>query len=413
MRQPVLVGAVLATDLADTYGTPLYAYDVAIIRRRYRLLASAIPDHPVRVLYSCKANPAVGIVRLLRALGAGLDACSPGDLAVAAAAGHPPNEVSYVGFGTNDAELDTVAASGAFFTADSLSEIERYGQRRPGASIGLRINSGVAVGFHAHVQASARTAKFGLHPPQLADALRLTERYDLTVTGLHGHIGSDILDPEPHLDLLSLLVELSRQLPHLEFLNIGGGWGTPFAAGEAEYPLGDFGERAAQLLARAEGERGHAVALRVEPGAYLVMDSGVLLTSVTELKPPVPLGNDSTPWFACVDSSYNHVASAVLYDTHHPITLARRGNENENENELYHVVGNLMQAGDVLARDRLLPSNLRAGDLLVIEKCGGYSSSRATVFNERPRPAEVLVDSARVTMLRRRETVQDLLRLDV
>jgi diaminopimelate decarboxylase len=413
MGRAVAVGGVPAEELADRFGTPLYAYDAAVIRRRWDLLTGAFRRRP-EVLYSCKANAVLGIVRLIHGLGAGVDACSPGDLVVAQHAGVPADRVSYVGCSASDADLRAVRDAGVFFTADSLSQLERFGALHApaGAEIGLRVNVDVAAGFHGHVQAGAWDAKFGLATRQLREALRVAAGHRLRVVGLHSHVGSDILDPQAHLTLLDRLLELAPVVPDLRFINVGGGWGTPFLAGDEEYPTEAFARAVEQRLARAERVISRDIELRLEPGAYLVMDAGVLLTRVTEIKQSVAIGDQITPAFLGVDSSYNHVVSAVIYDTYHPIELARAAGVEPVDGTPYHVVGNLMQAGDVIARSRRIPGDVCPGDVLVVHKCGGYSSSRSTCFNERPRPAEVLVDGTTVTMLRRRETAEDLVRLD-
>jgi diaminopimelate decarboxylase len=415
MRGPVLLGGIPAENLAATYGTPLYVYDGAVIRRRWAQLTSAIEHRPLAVYYSCKANAAVGIVRLLVGLGARVDACSPGDLAVADRAGCVGPDVSYVGVGSSNSDLETVTSAEAFFTADSLAQIDGYAGRLDGrrTDIGLRINCDVAAGFHPHVQAGAWDAKFGLQPSQLGSALAQAAARGLRVVGLHSHIGSDILTPEPHLTVLRRLLELGADVADLRFVNIGGGWGTPFVVGDHEYPMQSFGHAATSLLAESERRYGRPLELRIEPGAYLVMDAGVLLTRVTEVKPPVDLKDRRTTQFVCVDSSYNHVVSAVIYDTYHRIDLARHADAPVDKRNPMTVVGNLMQAGDILARRRALPAGITAGDVLVIRNCGGYSSSRSTVFNERPRPAEVIVDEGEVTILRRAETTEDLLSRDL
>lgn len=408
------VGDVPVETLVATHGSPLYAYDAAVIRRRAALLTETLDGLPGAAYFSLKANPALGLVRRLRALGFGADACSPGDLNLAARAGFPAAEVTFVGVSLSDEDLDAVIDADCLFVADSLNQVERYAthSRRRRDDVAFRLNCDVSAGFHSHVQAGSWSSKFGLHPPQLPEAAAAAARGGLRVTGLHAHIGSDILDAQPHLEVLCRLLDLGKDLPDLEFVDVGGGFGTPFLPEDKEYPVAFFRDRAALLLNEEERRRGRRVELRLEPGAFLLMDAGVLLTRVTEIKAPVNLGQLVTPRFVGVDTSFNHVVSAVIYGTHHPISLGRPGSPGAGLVPTT-VVGNLMQAGDVLARDRPLPEDLRVGDVLVIAKVGAYSSSRATVFNERPRPAEVLVDGSDVQLLRRRQTVHDLLALDV
>lgn len=334
-----------------------------------------------------------------------VDACSPGDLAVASAAGIQPARVSYAGHSMADRELDVVAEEGVFFIADSLSQLDRYGQRRPLAAVGLRVNVGVSAGFHPHVAAGAHTSKFGIHPSQLSEAKAIAATHGLRITCLHTHIGSELLDDGPHLAALHILLDLSRELKDITSVNLGGGWGTP-VADAAPYDLDAFGAAATVMLR----DRPAPLELRIEPGAGLVMQSGALLTTVTEIKPSVVIEDESTPTFVGVDCSHNQLVSAVIYDTPHRILVADR--PNAPPTQTCDVVGHLMQAGDVLGRSRPMPS-VDVGDVLAIGRVGGYSSCRATTFNERPVPAEVLVLGDEAQLVRRAGSIEGLLASDV
>lgn len=393
------------SDLAEQYGTPLYIYDGASIRQRFDALAHGIPYRPLRLFYSIKANPAVGIVRFIAGLGAGVDACSPGDLAVAAAAGVPEASISYVGHAMSDAELEAVGRTDASFTADSIDQIVRFGGRFPGRGIGIRANMGIEAGFHPVVRTGSLEGKFGLHPDQFDQALKQAIQAQIRIVGLHAHLGSDILDGTPHAELVRRLIQYAPAFPDLEWINIGGGWGTPFTDSDDEYPIAQLGKAIAAALDGAS----QRLEVRLEPGAYLVMDAGVLVSRVVETKMPFETTSGMTPAFACTDSSYNHVISAVIYDTHRNLHVD--GDRTHVEPRPWTITGNLMQAGDILARDRMLPIS-GAGDLLVMENCGAYASSRSPVFNERPRLPEILVDDGQATLIRRAETIHDLLTRD-
>lgn len=408
---PYRIGGASAEDLVQRFGTPLYVYDASKIRERLTAFFESVTYRPFSVFYSIKAHPSVQLLSFLRSLGAKLDACSPGDLAFATAAGYAGSEVTYTGYSMSDRELQEVARFGCCFVADSLSQVERMARMGSVDEVALRVNFGIARGFHPHVQFGARDSKFGIHDAYLADAVRRTRAYGLTVVGVHSHAGSDLLDPQDHMDLLGALVSVVLETPELRdsirFIDMGGGWGTPFLPEvDMDYPMGEFGARASAMMTGLSEELGRQIELRVEPGAYVVMDAGVLLTSVNEIKASVEVDGERTPSFVGTDTSYNHVHSAVAYGTYHRIAVAER--PSSPPTTTYHITGNLMQAGDVIAKDRPLPE-VRVGDVLVIEKCGGYKACRAPTFNERPRPGEVLVDGERVTGLRRPETVTDLL----
>jgi diaminopimelate decarboxylase len=397
------VGDVAVSDLAERYGTPLYALDAAIIDASVERMRSAFRHPRVAIYYSCKANPSVVLLRRLREKGVGLDACSPGDLTFAAAACLLPAEVSYTGHSMTDAELAQVARSSVSFTADSLSQVERMGDMAPGRAIGLRLNCGIDAGFHPHVQAGALLSKFGIHLAQLDDAVALAHDKGLRVVGMHSHLGSDITSPRPHLELLDALLRASDALPDLEWVNLGGGFGD---LDDELYDFESLGEQAGARLRNAEARVGRPLELRLEPGGYFVLNAGCLVTRVTELKPAVTLDDFTSPSFVGVDTSHNHLVSSVIYGAEHPVWVAERADAQPDDT--YDVVGNLMQAGDVIARGRPLPQPL-PGDVLVIGRCGGYAAWRAPAFNERPRPVELIVDGTSVTIARRGETTADLL----
>lgn len=394
---PIFAG-VSVEALAAEHGTPLYVYDGDLIERRVERMRTALSYRPLRIFYSAKANAAIAIAALARELGLGLDACSPGDLLLARRAGFQRSELTYTGFGTTDDELRSAAAGAATLVADDLGELVRMAALGITGSVGVRVNPSIDAGFHTHVKAGARDAKFGLPVEDVRSVCARADELGLRVNGLHAHIGSDVLDASVHAGLLRTLAALARDRPELEWINLGGGWGTPRRAGAPEYDWGLIDAAAHDALAGT-------IELRLEPGGYVLMDAGVLVTRVVGIKPPSP-GRMAT---VAVDTNTNHVISALLYGAHHPTALVRAGGGETSE---YRVVGNLMQAGDVLVPSVALPQ-LRQGDLILLGHVGAYSSARAGTFNERPRPAEVLVRNGIATQIRRRETEEDLFARDL
>lgn len=398
---PTLASRVLDRDqaLVDEFGSPIFVFDAETIRANIRRLTDAITHRPLRVHFAIKAHANVQILRMMSDLGIGLDACSPGDLAFAQAAGVHPHRVSYTGCGMTDVELSLVIAHGALFVADSLAQLDAYG-RLHGTRVGLRINVGVEAGFHQHVRSCGPAGKFGVHPHQLPEALALADRHGLRLTTLHVHLGSDLFDPAAPIAALERLIAMAAQTPHVDTIDVGGGWGHPFHPGDTPFDMEAYGAEVSRLLAPT------GLGLLLEPGGYLVQNSGFLLTRVTEIKPATLSGNQRTPSFVFVDTSTNHTISALLYQTQRGVW---RGGCPVPTTGDHHLCGNLMQAGDVLARGLEL-DGVEVGEVLAIENAGAYCAVRASTFNERPRPAEVLVDGECARLIRRAEDNSDLLR---
>ena len=267
----------LLEDIADRYGTPIFVYDASTIRERLDTLREELDYRPLRVLYSAKANPAIGIVALMRDLGLGFDACSLGDLRLATLAGVPTKDISYTGFGSTDYELQVAAAQAGDLIVDSPGEIDRLSALEIRRPIGLRVNPGITAGFHEHVAAGARAAKFGVSPDAVAPLADYARAHGLPVVGLHAHIGSDVLDPAPHGLLLELMERLAASIAGLRWVNLGGGWGTPIAQ-RRPVPLVQRSRRRRPGICRGRHE------LRLEPGGHLIMDAGVLVGRVVAVK---------------------------------------------------------------------------------------------------------------------------------
>jgi diaminopimelate decarboxylase len=392
----------LVKAAAERYGTPLYVYDGDGIEERVRSLERELRYRPLRLYYSAKANPAVGIATLLRRCGVGLDACSPGDLELAARARFDRADVSYTGFGATDAEFQLAAQGAGAIVVDSIGELERLAELGTVYQVGLRVNPGITAGFHPHVTAGDTGAKFGIPRQEALAAAELCPALGLELVGLHAHLGSDILDPRSHVALLRLLSGLAERIPSIRWVNLGGGFGTPRRPSDQEYAWAELGHAADECLAAADGRQ---LELRLEPGAYFTMDAGVVVGRVIDVRESVEGGLAT----AVTDASTNQLVSVLLYGAHHAVHVL--GREEESPRRRYRIVGNLMQAGDVLVDNAELPV-LEIGDLLALEHAGAYAACRAATFNQRPRPPEVLLHGDQTFLLRRRESLEELFARD-
>lgn len=385
------IGGIEVSELTARWPTPFYVFDFDGIRDRVRAIKWALQGVHADILYAIKAYANVSLLRMLRTEQVGVDCCSPGDLAFAAAAVDDWPVVSYTGHAMTDAEIRTVASAPALFVADSWSQLRRYAGVSRAAPIGLRVNPALEHGFHPHVRAAGPAAKFGFRPDDIPDAVDYAKAAGLLVTTLHVHLGSDLLDPGPHLRALQVLIDLANAHPGIEVVDVGGGWGVPFTAAESAYHFTSFTVPARGLLA------GTGLRLRIEPGTFLVRDNGYLVTTVVERR------DDRDTVALGVDTSTNHLAGTLLFGTQHPHRATALGSEPAA------VVGNLLLGGDVLLKEADFGA-VPVGTTIVFGHAGAYSGVRASTFNERPRPAEIAVEAGTARLIRTAESVDDLLR---
>jgi diaminopimelate decarboxylase len=396
------VGSFRADELAQRFGTPLYVYDLEVVEENYRRLVDSFPYRDLEVLYSCKANNNVDVLRTLRDLGAGLDAVSPWEVLLGVRLGFPKERILFTGSSVSDEEMRFVRELGALVNVDSISQLRRYGRMFPGTEVSIRVNPGIGAGHHGYAVTGGVT-KFGVYLDQLGRALDIVREYNLRVVGLHTHIGSGILDPEPYLRAVEVLLDVARRFSSLEFIDVGGGFGVPYRPGERPLDIAYLGSRVSEMVEEFSRRYGH-VRLRVEPGRYLVATAGVLLVRVVDVK-EVEVGGTRRV-FVGVDSGMNHLIRPALYGAYHEVVAATKADQ---PRELVaDVVGNICESGDVLATGVSLP-RVEEGDVLAIMNAGAYGYAMSSNYNMRPRPAEVVVHGGEVRLSRRRETFEDLI----
>ncbi|MCS6970657.1 MAG: diaminopimelate decarboxylase [Planctomycetes bacterium] len=389
----------LARRLAAAYGTPLYVYDLDVVRARCRALRAAIAYRPFQPLYAVKANPCPAVVRTIIDEGFGIDAVSPGEVRLALRLGLSPARVLYTENSMSDAEQAEALAAGVLITAGSLDRLERLAAAGAQA-VAVRFNPDVGAGAHPKICTAGPLTKFGIPQAELPRVLEISRRRGLRVVGAHMHIGSGFLESAAFAAACRVIFALARQLPDLAFVDCGGGLGIPYRPGEEPMDLAAFG---AQLSADAEAfsaAYGQRIELRLEPGRFLVAEAGTLLTTVTSVK--------RTPWgrtFVGCDTGFNHLVRVAMYDAYHRIENLSRP---EAEPAAVDIVGNICESGDVFARERLLPMP-EVGDLLAIRDAGAYGFAMASHYNLRPLPAEVVIDGGQPRLARPRQTLDELL----
>ena len=403
------IAGVPAVDLARQFGTPTYVYDAAkIVERIEDLRAFDV------VRYAQKACSNLSILNLVRQHQVLVDAVSAGEIQRALTAGYSPHgdppPIVYTADIFDRETLDLVVGKDIHCNCGSPDMIDQLGERAPGRNITLRINPGFGHGHSQKTNTGGEQSKHGIWHEQLSDCLRRADQHGLCVTGLHLHIGSGT-DLE-HLSqvcgaLENLALEVGRSL---RSISAGGGLPTPYRAGDSYVDLDVYFQLWDGVRKRLEAAFGHSLSLEIEPGRYLVAESGYLLTEIRAIK---RMGNNT---FYLLDAGFNNLARPILYGAYHPMSIVP--SEAGHDRPLRDVVvgGPLCESGDIFTQQdggfvctRSLPS-AEVGELLVIECAGAYGFSMSSNYNTKPLAAEVLVTAGRPQLIRRRQTFEDLIR---
>lgn len=409
----LFVGEIAASGLARKFGTPVYAYDEETIRSKVRQLLQNITYQPLKIYYAAKANTNLAVLKVIKDEGrelVGIDAVSPGEIECALKAGFRPGQVIFTSTSVTDGEMRFAVAKRVLVNCDSLSQLERYGKLNPGSRVCFRVNPDVGAGHHSHVITGGPESKFGIWAADVGKAFEIAARYKLKIVGIHEHIGSGILETGKFLTamkvLLAIISKNREKLGDLEFVDFGGGIGVPYRPGQEPIDLREFGAAVGKLFSDFCSGFGRQLTMAIEPGRFLVAESGVLLCTVNTIK--------QTPKhrFVGVDTGFNHLIRPMAYGSYHPILAV--DDCDGNKKEKVAVCGNICESGDVFTRneegiaDRELPP-LKEGDVLAILVAGAYGFSMASNYNTRPRPPEVLVSNRKARVIRKREDMKHVI----
>jgi diaminopimelate decarboxylase len=397
------LGGVDAVKLVAVHGSPLVVYDEATLRARARAYRESAPG--AIVVYGTKAFPNVALMRILAAEGIGADVASLGELRFAQAAGVDGDALVVHGNNKSDEELAAAAAAGALVVVDSLEEVGRA--RAAGiARTLIRVTPGVEADTHEKIRTGHHGSKFGLTPEDALAALRLAPETE----GLHMHIGSGLRDLASARVAVDWIVAFAARARgelgwELGTLDLGGGLGVATSPGEHELSIAEFaGGLVAELARACAQERVPEPALVLEPGRSLTARAGVTLYTVGSVK----VSADNTAYVA-VDGGMSDNPRPALYDARYTAVLAGRADEPPARS--FTIVGKHCESGDLLIREVELPQP-RRGDILAVPGTGAYTLAMSSTYNAVPRPGAVLVGDGEATVIRRRETIEDLLALE-
>ena len=405
-KDELVCDGVRLADVAEAEGTPLYVYSAATVRGRYQAIDEAFGAYPHALHYALKANSTFAIARLVRELGGAADANSIWEIELARKAGFPPAAIVFTGVGKSAAELECAVSLGLkainVESAGELARVEAIAERTGVvARVAVRINPDIDSGSHPHISTGLKINKFGV---PLDDARTLWStigrRRALKLVAVHVHVGSQISTLEPLRRAASIVARLSEELRAsgvvLEYADLGGGLGISYDGGEVPSPAAYVGALVAEMQPTG-------LPIVIEPGRAIAGPAAVLVARVLDIKP-----RDASSDFVVIDAGMTELMRPALYGAFHRIEpLAPRDAAPHD----YEIVGPVCESSDVVGRDRRLP-RLEVGDLVAICDAGAYGSAMASNYNRRPLPVEVLVDDGKWRVVRRRQTLEDMLSLE-
>jgi diaminopimelate decarboxylase len=397
----------LFSDIAARVGTPCYVYDAAVIRDAYIRLERAFGTHPHAIHYALKANSTLEIVRLLKSLGSSVDANSMGEVDVALKCGFHPSQIMFTGVGKSPDELTKAIQLGVkAINVESPGELDRLDrlarEQRTVARVALRVNPDIDARSHPHISTGLKTNKFGV-PIEAAPAIfeEIRRRPGLEAVGVHSHIGSQIMVLEPLLRAAMAAVELAMALKAdgvpLQHIDFGGGVGISYDG----TPAIDPEDYARQLV---EIARPSGLTTLIEPGRVLVGPAGTLVTRVVDIK-----HFEGGRQFVVLDAGMTELMRPALYGAFHRIEPVR---VRSGPSIVADIVGPVCESTDTFARDRELPP-LEVGDLMVVRDVGAYGAAMGSTYLRRPLPPEVLIEGTSWRVIRRRQTLDELLMTEV
>ena len=390
-------------SIVHTYGCPVYVYDAYKIRSQYERLIKAFAAVPsLKINYAMKALSNGSILKLMRKLGAGLDTVSIQEVKLGLHAGFAPEQIIFTPNGVSMEEIEEAASLGVQLNIDNLSILEQFGSKHPQVPVCIRINPHVMAGGNSNISVGHIDSKFGISIHQIPHILRIVENTKMHINGIHMHTGSDILDIEVFLYAAEILFDTAKHFKDLQFIDFGSGFKVPYKEGDIQTDIEELGEKLSQRFLEFCKGYGRDLTLAFEPGKFLVSEAGFLLVKVNVVK------QTTSTVFAGIDSGFNHLIRPMFYGATHFIENL---SNLEGKKRFYTVVGYICET-DTFASNRQI-AEISEGDILCFRNAGAYCYTMASNYNSRPRPAEVLWIDGQAKLIRKAETLEDLLRNQV
>ena len=396
MKNAALISA------AKTYGSPLYVYDADQMKANYRQFTEAFKVEKLKVHYACKALNNQAVLKLFRSLGAGLDCVSIEEVQLGLKAGFQAKEILFTPNNISTEEYEEAIALGVKINVDNLYTLEYFGMNHPDVPIYIRINPHLMAGGNHHISVGHIDSKFGISIHQLPNIERIVQKLNIHVMGIHVHTGSDILDADVFIKAAELVFSVVERFDTVTHIDFGSGFKVAYRPEDLHTDIDAFGKKFSEAFNDFCEKQEKAYTLEFEPGKYVVSNAGYFVTKSNLIK------QTTSCTFVGLDTGFNHLVRPMFYNAYHHIENLSNPT---GEKKVYNVVGYVCET-DSFASDRII-SEVRKGDLLVFKNAGAYCATMASNYNSRPRPAEVLIVDGKDHLIKRRETLEDLMRTQV
>lgn len=393
----------LLLQIAREFGTPVYVYHAEKIKAQYERLRQVFAGSDARFFYAAKALTNINVLGYIRSLGCHIDCSSVNEIRLALQAGFTAENILYTSNNISFDEIREAKELGVHINIDSLSNLRKFGETFGHSyPVGVRLRPNIMAGGNLKISTGHAASKFGVPLEDTGSILEVQRETGLFIRALHIHTGSEIKDVDVFARGIEVLFDVAQQFPEVEVIDLGGGFKVPYRPGEEGTDMELLGSKVRDEFSDFEKKTGRHLQPWFEPGKFLVSEAGYFITTVNVLKRAGDI------LFAGVDSGLNHFIRPMFYGAWHTIENISHPS---GEHRRYNVVGNICET-DNFAEDRSLPE-IREGDRLVFRNAGAYGYEMASNYNSRYRPAEVWVEQDRPRLIRRRETLDDLLRNQV
>jgi len=394
------IDGINVNELCEKYDTPLYVYNAKKMEDQYRQMESAFKVKNLKINYACKASTNLNILRLFRNLGAGLDTVSIQEVWLGLESGFNPQDIIYTPNCVSFEEIKLAVKERVKINIDNISILDQFGNEYGSAiPICIRINPHIMAGSHSKISVGHIDSKFGISIHQLPLVERIVKTHNIRVEGIHMHTGSDILDVDVFLQGAEILFEVAKKFRDVNYIDFGSGFKVPYKPDDYSTDINELGEKLSKRFNEFCDEMGKEIILMFEPGKFLVSEAGYFFVKVNVIK------QTTSTIFAGVDSGMNHLIRPMFYDAYHHIINVSNPN---GKPRVYSVVGYICET-DTFAYDRKIPE-ISEGDILAFKNAGAYCFAMSSNYNSRFRPAEVLIIDGKDYLIRKRETLEDLIR---